>query len=463
MAQLLTVLFNFLSSPVFSDVSQFIDKTELNENGFRLLDILEVIEWFVDNLQCFDAGHLPILRTLFSKCAQQKQPVDYHCAAISKLYSFYDIHNFDHELLEIYQAIFQQIELLPITALAPASLRFLSLLLKSDLSVWAELSEQPQFMKVFRSLFTSDDARWQTPIHILRDRFSESCKSSESIRRLIFGLFETIPESLAASHFAPLLVEVFEQRPEFFVSHLVEFLFAVISLTPAAVNQVVPFFSLMPLATENAEGVNCESLCIRYAEVVAALCGHRDEIFHGPVLEWLKFWSRSSETIHSQVWAEFWACFTRLAEKEAIALDWVAIEAACDEGKFMETVAAVRLYSAAMLSPLFEYFVAHVENTKIVDFVKEATVECLFEETVMTAASEKFYRLGVQALDADLAVMLYSVLASEITTGESEAEKVMLAKLAMVALVRRDLEDSFAEIFPLADRSLMFAEGVWVK
>jgi hypothetical protein len=82
----------------------------------------------------------------------------------------------------------------------------------------------------------------------------------------------------------------------------------------------------------------------------------------------------------------------------------------------------------------------------------------LKEETILTNATERFYRSVLSLVDGTELINIYLELLPE---GNDEEGRRELAKAVLVAASRPDYRDTFVEVPPFGDAAWLDREGLW--
>jgi hypothetical protein len=426
--QFLARLLDFFSVTVIPQISEYYDENlNVDRNSYRLVDAINLVEWIVSILPDFDGRLWPTLSALLDACRRYNRPVDFNIAAVGSAFALFPLGTTEQLIVPMFNGIFVDCSPVSQPDIAVAAEQFWKFASRCRRS-WPDLVLCPSFRSVFRALFLAESQTAATIVDDLLALISPLFPSAPEVRSAVIHLFSgaVSPRSPKLVPFVPAL---FELEPEAFPHALSQGVFS--SLAAGSLSDDSLQFALS-LGNSNADRlarVPLQSLTISYPAVAAATA--RPAIAD-PLWTFLDIWG-ASDDFHARLAGAL------DAHGSADALLRIELHRAAPD--FARCIAVARRSPPAVEAVLTKIAEQIPVRAAAAQFARDSVPGLLMAETLLTAATEHFYRVALAVLTDDAIVDVFLSLMLEL---EDSAEA--LAKAALIFALRPDCRERFEEL-----------------
>jgi hypothetical protein len=432
LAQLLTGLLNFLTEAVIHQISGDYDQNPGNgREAFRFADAVRLVRWALGILPDYDDRVLATLSALVDACRPDMRPVEFNVAAIATVFALFPVGLTEKLVVPTFNEIFVDCSVVSDSDTAEAVSQFWEFARRFPAS-WPAIALCPAFPDVFRALFVAERAE-TAMIGDLVGVILPLLPVAPEVRSGVIGLF-SLPASPRFDKLAPLLPALFALEPEAFPPALAQFAFSALAADSLSDTALLCALSLANSAADRLAAVLPHALAVSHAAVASATAR---AAIADPLCDFVAIWARSDG---------FYAELAGALDAHGSALALLRLELRRALPDFARCVRAARRSPAAVEAVLAAIADLIPLEARAAQFARDSVEELLVAETVLTSATERFYRAALSTLgDCEISDVCVALLDAFPDLEESSGA---LAKAALVAGVRPECREVLESCAP---------------
>jgi hypothetical protein len=453
---LLSRLLTFFGAKVIPDIAEYYAQTispgSLKPEFSILVEVVRLFEWIIIALQDFDQSIFEILECLFYACRPYSQLIDYNVVAISQVLALFPVEIIETVVLPVFLGIFIDCSQLQDSQIAPVALKFWEFARRAP-SKWVELIPCSSFIFVYRSLFFCNQEDVLEMATSLTETIVTYFALDDEVRAAIIqAIFSSpYPPSPSCSALLPLLPSLFTLEPNTFPTIFTRFVFSAIATSGISDRTLSSVLSLVLSVADQLSRFPIDSIDIPFRAVALATTR---TIVTKDIERFIGIWS-SSDSFCGHISFEI----ARLNTPNAAQI-LLRLELQRSTPQIEAVISFARRSPAMVVAVLTALADAISDNQAAIEFLMENVGKMLMMETVLTEETKRFYLTALGFLDEYALVELYLQLLDRDDL-ENENGRPALAKAVLVAAVRPECRETFEELAPLGDPTLLNKEGLW--